>query len=346
MKKTILLALTLLATLVACEQGPRYTINGKMNSAEDTLYLFGLGDKHDKITTIACNKQGEFSFSMEADTIIPLGLILPDGKVLTLFGEPDTEAVVIKDSVDGNRWVVKGGREQARYDSLATILENIPSNSGRIIHIDNFIKEHPFSSANIALIRRFLVEAQSPNNQFIQSRIKNLGGTLQDDEFFTDMREKVENKNSNTPHKMFPSFNTKESNGKTITLKDYKDKLLIVNFWASWDSTSLAQIKETSKHYLATDTSIVKMLNISLDYNTDAWKKCVKQDSIAGDNICDGKAWEGELAKRFNISRLPFSMLVTPFQRIDRFDIDTNNFEDAVNSGIENYIKKREKKKK
>ncbi len=346
MKKTILLAFTLLLSLVACQQGPRYTINGKMNSAEDTLYLFGFNDSHDKVTAIACDEQGEFSFTMGIDTITPLGLALPDGKVLTIFGEPDTEAVVIKDSVDGNKWVVKGGKEQARYDSLATILENITSNSGRIIHIDNFIKEHPFSCVNIALIRRFLIEAESPNNQFIQSRIKNLGGTLQDDEFFTAMREKIENKNSNTPHKMFPSFNTKDKNGKKITLKDYKDKLLIVNFWASWDTSSRAQMKEISKLYLATDTSMVKMLNISLDYDTDTWKRCVEQDSIAGDNICDGKAWEGELAKRFSIPHLTFSMLVTPFQRIDMFNIDTNSFEEAVNSGIKNYMQKEKKKKK
>ena len=346
MKRHILLALVSLLAMVACKQAPQYTIKGNYGSGNDTLYLFGTDSRYDKVTAIACDEQGDFSISIKTDTILPLGLILPNNEIIMLFGEPDTEATIINDELDNSRWIAKGGKQQVLYDSIAAILSEIPSNSGRIVHIDNFIKQHPFGDANVEIIRRFLVETPSPNNSFVQSRIKNLGGTLQDHEFFTGIKEKVENRNSNTAHKMFPAVDTKDINGKRVATKSYKDKLMVVNFWASWDSTSLREMKELSKLYAATDTNKVMMLNISLDYDTAAWRKCVEQDSIAGVNICTGKAWNDETVKKFSISNLTFSVLVSPYQRIDMFYINKENFDEAINSGIEKYFNKEKNKRK
>lgn len=339
MKRYFLLALVFVLAFAECRQAPKYTIKGNYGKGGDTLYLFGTDSRYSRVTTIVCDNEGGFSFSVETDTLLPLGLVLPNNEAIVLFGEPGVEATLIPDSIDGSRWIVKGGREQALYDSIAGILREIPSNSGRIVHIDNFIKQHPFGDANIEIIRRFLVESPAPNNSFVQSRIKNLGGTLQDHEFFKGLAEKVENRNSNTPHKMFPAIDTKDSNGARVQTKRYKDKTLVVNFWASWDCISLNEMKELSRLYTTVDTSKVVMLNISLDYDTVAWRRCIEKDSIAGVNVCDGKAWDGEAVKKFSISNLTFSMLVTPYQRIEKFGLRKDNFVESVNNSIAKYSK-------
>lgn len=345
MKKIALFTLLTLL-LAACDESPKYTINGDCGTGNDTLYLFGLDKRHDKVEKIICDKQGSFSHTIATTQSIPLILAMPDGEMITLYAEPGTQAKLIADPLKENGWMVKGGKEQALYDSIAGILEKLDSNSERIIHIDRFIKEHPFSELNIEIMRRFLVEVPNPNNSFIRKRINNLGGTLQDHEYFAELKERLDSRNGNTIHKMLPSFNYTTPKGENITYKKYREKMLIINFWAAWDPVSREKLKRQSKLYSMSDTSKIKLLNISLDYDTAMWRKCVAEDSIAGDNVCDGKGWNNELANNFLIESLPYTISVSPFQRIDIFGIKESQYTATLDSLKRKYFDKKEKKKR
>ena len=345
MKKIALLTLLTLL-LSACDKTPCYTISGNSGASNDTLLIFGTDKRYDKVEKIVCDEQGAFSHSIGITEGTPLYIAMPDGELVYLFAEPEIEAELTADTLRRNGWRVDGGKEQALYDSIALILDKFDSNSERIIHIDNFIKSYPFGEQNIEVLRRFLVDVPNPNYSFIKKRISNLGGTLQDHVFFTELKEKLESKNSNTIHKLLPSFDYTTIDGKKISYKNYRDKLLIINFWAAWDPVSRIKLKEQSKLYAKCDTSKIKVLNISLDYDTVAWRKSVCEDSIAGDNVCDGKIWNNELAKNFAISRLPHTVSVSPYQRIEKFGIKNSEFTATTDSLVRKHFDKKEKKKR
>lgn len=344
MRKALLCIITLLLA-TACKEMPQYSITGNAGQKGDTLYLFGLDNRYDKIEKIACEEQGSFSHVINTDTIAPLGLIMPSGEMITLFAEPGINANILKNEVEGKGWIVKGGKEQALYDSIAGLLSKAESNSAKQVIIEEFTRAYPLSNVNVEIIRRFMVDIPHPNNSFTLSRIRNLGGTLQDHEFFRDLQERIDSKNSNTPYKIFPSFNYTTADGKKVNQGKYKGKMLIVNFWAAWDSLSRVQMRELSKLYATKDTSKIKMLNISLDYDTALWRKSIAEDSIAGDNVCNGKVWDNETVKRFNISNLTFTIAVSPFHRIDMFELNTENFSAITDSLAGKYFKEEDKKK-
>ena len=343
MKKTLLFLLTLIL-LAACKETPLYTVSGNCGASNDTLYLFGLDSRYDRIDEIVCNEEGAFSHAIDVAESTPLIMAMPDGTMITLFAEPDMEAVISGDLSGENGWIVKGGEEQALYDSIASILKKLNSNSERVVHIDNFIKSHPFSNTNIEILRRFMVEVPNPNNGFIKKRISSLGGTLQDHEYFTGLQKLLDSKNSNNIHKMMPSIDHTTSTGKKITYKEYREKLLIVNFWAAWDNTSRTKLKEQSEFYAKYDTSKVRVLNISLDYDTAVWRKSIAEDCIAGDHVCDGKAWDNDIASKFAITSLPFTLLVSPYQRIDLFGLENDKFTTSIDSYIDKYFNKKKKR--
>lgn len=338
MKKALLFILPLLLA-TACKETPQYTISGNCGSTNDTLYLFGLEKGFDKVVEIVCDDEGYFSHSVDATEATSLMLAMPDGELIPLYGEPGMQAELFTGK-NGER-IVKGGREQAMYDSIARILRNFDSNSERVVHIDNFIKENPFSRTNIEVIRRFMVEVPNPNNNFIKKRINNLGGTLQDHEYFTGLKTMLDGKNSNNIHKMLPAFEFITAEGKKVTSRNYREKLLVINFWASWDSVSRKELEEQGKLYAQCDTSKTRILNISLDYDTAAWRKSIKADSIVGDNVCDGKVWNNELASKFSITSLPYTITVSPYQRIDLFGVDNGCFVTTIDSLTNRYFKKK-----
>ena len=341
MKKTLLLTLVTLL-FAACNNTPQYTINGNCGGSNDTLYLFGLDNRYDKIDKIVCDEEGAFSHTIGITRSTPLILATPNGNTIPLYAEPETEATLARNELKENEWVVKGGREQELYDSIANILKRLNSNSERVVHIDNFIKKYPFSHTNIEIIRRFMVNVPNPNNGFIRKRINSLGGTLQDHEYFTDLEKTLDSK-SNSVHKLLPNFSYTTAKGKKITQKSYKEKLLIVNFWASWDSVSQAMLKEQSRIYSKNDTSKVAMLNISLDYDTALWNKNIIKDNIAGDNVCDSKAWDNEIVNKFSVTSLPYTLLVSPYQRIDISGISNKDLKSATDSLVNKYFNKNKK---
>lgn len=340
MRKLLLFTLALLLA-TACKETPAYTITGNTGGAGDTLLIFGLDSRHDKIEKVISDKQGTFAHKIETSHVVPLGLLLPSGEVITLIAEPQTEATLLADKIKGEGWIVKGGKEQALYDSISGVLKNATSNSQRQVHLEEFTRANPLSVVNVEIIRQYMVDIPTPNNNFILTRIKNLGGTLQDHDFFAGLQGSLDNKSSNTLYKMFPTFKYTTAEGKTITQKEYKNKMLIVNFWAAWDSLSRAQMKELSKLYAQKDTSKVKMLNISLDYDTALWRRSIIEDSIAGDNVCDGKAWNNETVKRFSLSNLTFTLVTSPYQRIDLFGLNNENFLSATDSLALKYFKEK-----
>ena len=169
---------------------------------------------------------------------------------------------------------------------------------------------------------------------------------MQDHEFFTSIKEKIEQKNSNTPNKLLPAITLTNANGKRISTKDYKEKLLIVNFWAAWDSVSRAGIKEIGEIIAKSDTSYINILNVSLDYDTAMWRAAIKSDSIKGDNVCDREMWENGIAKKFNISSLPYTLIVSPYQRVEVYNPARHELLHKTDSLVRRYTKSKKEKEK
>lgn len=345
-KRALLLLLTIVCITACRENVPTFTLSGTYGNGKDTLFVFGLDNRHDIVDTIVTGKKGDFTYETETDTVLPLTIVLPDGTMLPLYAEPDVEGRLVADNRRKEAWRIEAGASQALYDSIAVILDSIEERSQRYSIIDNFIAKHPLSEVNIHLLQEHLIEIPDAKNALIRQRIDKLGGTLQDHEYLSDIKAKTKSQKSNIQHSAFPFFSCITADNDTVTRTDYLDKYLIVTFWASWDSASIKRMHEL--HHLGEklDTTYFAMLNIAMDHDTAAWRRTIERDTIAGDNVCDAKMWENEIAKEFTIEKLPFSILVNPYQRVSRFDVSPNSIEEELIEQIEKFDRSMQKKKK
>jgi peroxiredoxin len=62
-----------------------------------------------------------------------------------------------------------------------------------------------------------------------------------------------------------PDFRVTDLNGKTISLSDYKGKVLFLNFWATWCPPCRAEIPGFVEAYTQEKTNGLEILGISLD---------------------------------------------------------------------------------
>lgn len=345
MKRATLL-LTLLFLLAGCKENkPSYTLKGQYGNGGDTLFVFGLDYRHNFVDTIVTDKEGNLEYTVKTDTLIPLTIILPEGKMLPLYAQPNLEATLLMS--DAGEPVIKGGDIQTLYDSIAQEIAQAKERTQREAIIDKFIATHPMSEINLHLLQQHFIETPDAQNSFINSRIEKLGGTLQDNDYLWAVKQKVKIKKKNIVHKAFPEFSFTTADGTHITRSSLLGKYTIVTFWASWDSSSLAHLKKLGKIAAENDSSKFTLLNISLDHDTAAWRGSLKKDTIQGNNVCDVQLWNNSLAKEFTIDKLPFSLLLNPYLRINEYGLTADKQLSAtIDSLIDKHSKDEQRKEK
>lgn len=264
--------------------------------------LFGLDGRYERADSIKSDNDGDFRYTIPVDTLTPLALLMPDGRMVTLYAEPNLKAKILKDETTPDKWIVKGGKSQTLHDSISLILDKCTSYIKQSKHLDEFAAANPISPINTELIRRYVIDIPNPENTKINDRISKLGGILQDQEYFATTSKQTDRKRTNTLHKLFPSFKYGLEDKGTLELSSYTKKYLLVTFWASWDERSRNEMPKLRAVMDSVESESFSILNIALEHDTADWKKFITADSIVGDNVCDTDAWNSELVNKMNIT--------------------------------------------
>lgn len=339
----------LLALLFSCgkEQPTNtYTIKGVTDYPNGLVCMFGTDNRYEKVDSVRCDDDGSFALSLQVDTLTPMFLITPEGRIVPVYAEPKITATLTRDSTLNSGWSIEGGDTQALHDSISRILDATPTGNRMIEKIDSFIMAHPLSDVCIEIIRRYLTETPEPVNKDIRSRTSKLGGILKDNEYIVSLNKKTESKSSNILHRSFPDFKYSLNDSTEIKLEDYTRKYTLVTLWASWDKNCLERMRELAAIKDSVESESFAILNIALDYDSALWRKFIIEDSIVGDNVLDRMMFHSPLVKQFNVKSLPFTMLVSPFQRVIDYDIDTEGLGERIDSLTKKYDKNQEEKRK
>lgn len=338
----------LLTLLFSCgkeQPTDTYTIEGTTDTPNGLVCVFGTDSRYERVDSVRCDEDGSFSLSLQVDTLTPLFLVTPEGRMVPMYAEPRLTAALKKDSTLKSGWCIEGGHTQALHDSISRILDACESPSRTIEKIDSFILAHPLSDVCIEVIRRYMTETPEPENKDIRSRTGKLSGLLKDHEYIIRLNKKVESKNSNVLHRSFPDFTYQLNDSTEITLENYIRKYTLVTFWASWDKNSHGRMRELEAINDSVRSKSFAILNIALDHDSAQWKRFVTTDSIVGDNVLDRMMFHSPLVKQFNVKSLPFTILVSPYQRVIDYDVDTEDLGERIDSLTRRYDREQEKKK-
>lgn len=115
-----------------------------------------------------------------------------------------------------------------------------------------------------------------------------------------------------------PEIQLPNVNGDVVTLSQMKDKIILLNFGASWcapcrkKTPELLEILTEFKNIEFEDGETgFTIVSVSLDKNEIAWKRSIERDST-GDfvNIGDMKGWKCDAAVAYSIKSIPSNVLL------------------------------------
>lgn len=111
----------------------------------------------------------------------------------------------------------------------------------------------------------------------------------------------------------FPPVSDKTVDGRKLDLRrDFKGKVVLVDFWATWCGPCLAESPNVVKTYADLRSKGFEVVGISLDDNTtkDKIPAVTKEKSMTWPQICDGGGWKTPYAQRLDIESIPSAFLI------------------------------------
>jgi thiol-disulfide isomerase/thioredoxin len=106
---------------------------------------------------------------------------------------------------------------------------------------------------------------------------------------------------------------TEAIKGSTISMKDLRGKVVVIDFWATWCGPCVAEMPNMKKLYAKYRDKGVEFIGVSLDMpngGLEKLKEFVEKNEIAWPQYYQGKGWDSDFSKSWGINSIPCVFLV------------------------------------
>lgn len=106
-----------------------------------------------------------------------------------------------------------------------------------------------------------------------------------------------------------PNITLKNQNNVAVNINQFKEKFVLIDFWASWCAPCRLGNKKLVKLYSSTNSSKIEIIGISLDTDKNKWVKAIEKDKIEFTQLIDPKGFDANTAIVFGVEELPSKFL-------------------------------------
>lgn len=172
-----------------------------------------------------------------------------------------------------------------------------------------FLIDHIPSGVSSILLGYYYAQLDEPTLVKILALMKE---KCPNDEVYREIvREREVNKNTGIGAQYTDiALNTPE--GKLIKVSDFvgKNKVTMIDFWASWCGPCRQEMPNVIKAYNEYRDKGFAVVGVSLDSDKEAWKDAIQKLGIPWPQMSDLKGWQSAGAALYNVRSIPATVLI------------------------------------
>ena len=133
-------------------------------------------------------------------------------------------------------------------------------------------------------------------------------------------------------------LSTVDLDGKPISLADYRGKVVLLDFWATWCQPCVAAIPNIKTVYEKYHNKGFDVIGISLDVDETVLREFIEENPLPWGQIFDGKRLKGPLAQRYGIRSIPRMFLLDREGKVISVGVRSSTLDKLVAEHLEGEV--------
>jgi thiol-disulfide isomerase/thioredoxin len=128
--------------------------------------------------------------------------------------------------------------------------------------------------------------------------------------------------------------------GKAIDLAEYKGKVVLLDFWATWCGPCMAELPNVLTAYQKYHDKGFEIVGISLDQDRAKLDKCLVDKKMTWRQYFDGKGWQNAVATAWGVRSIPATYLIGRDGKIAAIDLRGEQLAERIGRMLDAPAKK------
>jgi len=105
-------------------------------------------------------------------------------------------------------------------------------------------------------------------------------------------------------------FTARDLSGQRLTLDQYRGKVVLLDFWATWCGPCVGEMPNVIATYHKYHAQGFDVVGISLDQDQSILKSFIRRNKMPWRQVFDGQGWESKVPRAYGVSAIPFGLLL------------------------------------